>query len=486
MVRRNSLIYNSIFNVVYQLLNVIFPFITVIYVSRILMAEGVGKVAYAQNIASYFTAMAPLGLTSYGVKEIAKTKNDPRRRNQCFSELFLINAVSTLIFTVLYYFMVCSADTFAKERLLYLVCGLPIVLNVIQVDWFYQGMEEYAYITLRSLIIKIISLFLLFFMVHSKADYVRYALITSLAGCANRVCNIIYLRRFIRFQWTNLQWKKHMRPVLILACNIFLSNIYSKVDVTMLGYWKTDVVTGYYSNAFKIVNIVISVCIAMTDVFLPRLSYIYCNDREKYQRLLNQGVEIVLTLVFPASLGLSLLADRVIPLLFGADFAPAALTVVMMSPLVVIKGFGNLACYQTAISSGNEKKQTYAYILGCLVNVMLNGILIPRMGQNGAAIASVIAEVSLNTLLFLQLRKLSKIAVEKRYLSGILVSCLFMAVAVILILRLLPRWTGAIAAILIGGGVYGISCYFQGNKLVRTIIAKAAANMHRKMGGAEK
>ena len=200
MAKQKSLIYNSVFNVFYQLLNVIFPFVTAIYVSHILMAEGVGKVAYAQNIASYFVAIAPLGLVSYGVKEIAKVKNNPVERNKCFSELFLINAVSTAILALIYYVTVFCMDSFTEDKMLFVVCGFPILLNFINVEWFYQGMEEYAYITVRSLFTKIASMLLMFLIVRGRNDYVQYALITSFVGSANRIFNMVYLRKLVRFR----------------------------------------------------------------------------------------------------------------------------------------------------------------------------------------------------------------------------------------------------------------------------------------------
>ena len=480
MAKQKSLIYNSVFNVFYQLLNVIFPFVTAIYVSHILMAEGVGKVAYAQNIASYFVAIAPLGLVSYGVKEIAKVKNNPVERNKCFSELFLINAVSTAILALIYYVTVFCMDSFTEDKMLFVVCGFPILLNFINVEWFYQGMEEYAYITVRSLFTKIASMLLMFLIVRGRNDYVQYALITSFVGSANRIFNMVYLRKLVRFRWINLDWKKHMKPMFILACNIFLANIYSKVDITMLGYWKTDAITGYYANAFKIVNIILSVCSAITDVFLPRLSFIFCGDRKKYTDLLNFGMKIVLAIIFPTFAGMVMLASSMIPILFGNSFIPAVSTVQLLSLLILIKGFGNLACYQVAISSGNERKQTLAYVIGCIVNVVLNALLIPGLNQNGAAIASVISELVLNAVLFIQLREISGIHIKWSYMRIVLNSCIIMMVFVEIVLKIIPGQSAPWLAIAVGVAVYTFSGYLQGNQVIMDIFQKMIKFIRKK------
>lgn len=486
--KQKSLISNSVFNVAYQMLSVIFPFITAIYVSHVLMAEGVGKVAFAQNLASYFTAIAPLGVMNYGVKEIARTKDTPEQRNICFSELFLINFVSTIIATSVFYTMIFCQSSFENERMLYAVCGIPIFLNIINVDWFYRGVEEYAYITVRSLMIKIASIVLLFLTVRTANDYIQYALITSFVGSANNIFNMFYLRKFVKFRWKGLHWKRHMKSELILACNILMSNLYSKVDVTMLGCWKTDAITGYYANAFKIVNIVLCICTSMTDAFLPRLSYIYFSDKKKYSTLLNQGISIVLTIIFPAMTGLAFLAPVMVPMMFGDSFKPSVPTVMILSCLIIIKGFGNLACYQVAISSGNEKKQTIAYISGSFINIVLNVSLIPILNQNGAAIASVVSEFTLNAILFLQLRKISGISVNLKNLIIILADSAIMGIVVLIILLLLGKGFLAVAAAVLSGIlVYAVVGYIIGSEGIRMIIEKLVTQMkYRKMSNNER
>ena len=174
---QQSIAKNAIFNILYKALNVFFPFISASYVSHILLSSGDGKVAYAQNIAQYFVLLAPLGLKTYGVKQIAKNRNDKYKRNKKFSELFLINFVSTTIFSLIYYIIIFNSSYFEENRLLFCVTGLAIVFNYINIDWFYEGIEQYAYIAIRSFIIKLVSLIMLFIFVKSPSDYVIYALI---------------------------------------------------------------------------------------------------------------------------------------------------------------------------------------------------------------------------------------------------------------------------------------------------------------------
>ena len=191
-----SLAKNSLYNVIYRCLNVVFPLITMAYIARVLYAEGVGRVSSATNIAAYFTVLAALGLPTYGTKAIASCV-DKVSVSKTFWDLFTINLLSTLIFSAVYYTMIFTIPFFQNELNLFVIVGLAIIFNVINVDWFYQGREEYGYITLRSLIIKSLSVITIFAFVKDSDDVVVYALILTLSNVANYLFNIIHIRKFI-------------------------------------------------------------------------------------------------------------------------------------------------------------------------------------------------------------------------------------------------------------------------------------------------
>ena len=270
-----SLKKNSFFNILYNAANVLFPLLTSMYVARVLLTDGIGRVAYAKNITSYFIIIATLGLPTYGVREIAKVSNDRTSTDKVFSELFSINALSTMISLILYLALILAVPRFHSEYLLFLCCGIQLVLNVFNIDWLYQGFEEYTYISIRSIAIKIFAFLCVIIIVKSKSDYIWYALISSLAVSANYIFNIIHARKYIKISFKNLNLRRHMKPLVILAASVFLSTAYSKTDITMLGIMSTESATGIYSNAHKIIDIVITLCASISAVFLPRLSYYY-------------------------------------------------------------------------------------------------------------------------------------------------------------------------------------------------------------------
>lgn len=425
-----SLAKNTLFNMVYSVANLLFPIVTSMYVSRILLPEGMGQVTYAQNIVSYFVVFSSLGIPTYGVREMAKVRENPEKKNKLFTELFLINAAMTAISVAVFLGLVFAVDAFAKEKMLFLCCGIQLLMNSINIDWLYKGYEEYAYIAIRSLVIKTLSVGAVFLCIHTRQDYVIYGLISSIAAAGNHIFNLIHARTYVKLDFRGLQFKRHMQPILILAMGVFFGTIYAKLDITMLGSMMTKDTVGFYSSAHRLVDMVINVCISASAVFLPSLSMSFGQDKELFTRHLNLGIRVLCLLVPPVYVGINLVAPQAILLVYGENFAPAIATIRLMSFLILVKSFGDLLCYQVAIATGNEKKRLPAYVVAALLNVVLNFLLIPRYAQNGAAIASIASEVVLNGYLLFAMYKIVKFHFDRHAVVQSVVSTGLMALGV--------------------------------------------------------
>lgn len=428
-IKGKSLIVNAAFNVVYRVLNVLFPLITAAYVARVLGPTGVGKVGYAQNIVSYFVMFAVLGIPRYGTREIAKARQDPDAVNKLFTELLIINSVSTLICGVAYYAAVLSG--WIGDSVVYLICGIDILFNFINVDWLYEGEEEYAYITIRSVIIKVLSIAALFTFIKDAEDYPVYALVTCLGLGANSVFNIIHARKRVRLTFRNLEFRKHLKPIMFLAVSVVASSLYNKVNVTMLGQMCPEEIVAYYSNANKVVTMLLTLVTAISGVFMPRLSYMYEHDRDQFCELITKGAKIVLFLAIPCCAGLVAVAKNAVLVLFGDQFLPAVPAMRILSVLIIVIGVCDLLCYQAIISSGNEKLLIHSRVVAGVANIVINAILIPRFQHVGAAIATVISELIVNGMLIKHAYAVARPKVSAGFVGKLIVGATTMGICVL-------------------------------------------------------
>ena len=186
-----SLTKNSIFYLIYNVLNVVFPFITGIYVARILLPGDIGLIETAKNLASYFVIFSFLGIPTYGLREISKVRNDRKKLDKLYSELMVINTLSTTVFLILYFIIIFSIQSYRSNLIVFLITGIAIALNFLNNSWLFEGLEKFDYISIRNFIFKFLSLLLLFLFVRTKDDYLNYAFITVLGTAGNYFLNVI-------------------------------------------------------------------------------------------------------------------------------------------------------------------------------------------------------------------------------------------------------------------------------------------------------
>jgi O-antigen/teichoic acid export membrane protein len=428
---KKSIFRNYIFDAIYSMLNILIPLITAPYISRILEANGVGKVSYAQNIVTYFILLAALGIPNYGVREIARNRGNRSKESKTFIEIFTINLISTCITSSLYYLCILKLEYFAPNRLLYCIVGITLLLNVFNIDWFYKGIEEFKYITIRGSIIKIISVACIFIFVKDKADLYIYALIITLSTSINYIINVIHVRKYIIKSKEKLQLTRHLKMVVVLLATIIAVELYTLLDTTMVGYICGDKYVGYYSSAMKISKIIAVAISSLGTVLLPRLSMYYSENKvDDISKLASKAVEYVLFISIPCAVGITLVSEDFVFVMFGETFEPAGLTMKILVWLVPILCIGNIFGTQLLIAIGQERKLMYTVFLGATINIVMNAFLIPNYQQNGASIASVVAELAVMSAQIFMTKKYVRIIVSKKNCLNLFIQTLFMAVVV--------------------------------------------------------
>lgn len=468
--KNKSVIKNSFYYVLYRLVNVLYPLVTATYVSRVLEPDGVGEISLAQTIVVFLVACALLGIPNYGVREVSKlkTKED---RGKLFFELFIINAISTLSLIIIYFTLINLFDL-NINRNLYNIEGIILILNFINVDWFYQGMEEFKYITIRSCIVKVVSIFAIFIFVKDKSDICNYALIFALAYAGNYIFNLINLRKYINFNCIKkLRPKKHIKNVLLLAITYISNEIYVTIDSIMLGFMSDNTQVGYYSNAMKLIKILINVLTAIGVALLPRISFLRSNNKNKeVYFLIEKIIKILMFITIPSMIGISLVSNDLVVILFGKAFQPSKTILIILSLLIIFRTFSNLFL-QILISDNRDKNVSLTYFFAMVLNIILNLIFIPKFEANGAAFASIISEFCILIMLYKDSKKYNPIKFDKNNIKILIVSNVIMSLIVVsisfvkmnLIIKLIVQITSSVF-------VYILINYILNNEVIIDII----------------
>lgn len=390
---QRSLKKNAFFNTVRTLMGIIFPLITFPYASRVLLPEGIGKVNFARTIVQYFALLGSLGISTHGAREVARCRDDRVLLSKRVREIFVINMTATVAAYAVFFAALFLVPRFSRIRALLCVYSAAILFTTLGMEWLYAGLEDYVYMTVRAALFQLASLALLLALVRTEDDCLRYAGISVFANVGANICNFIHSRKYLVRVRERLEFKAHLKPVLILFAKSLAVSIYTMLDVAMLGFMAGDGSVGIYTTATKITKTVESLVVAATAVFAPRLSY-YAGTGEsgKFNSLLTRSLNFLLMFSIPCAAGLAILA-RPLVLVFGGAMYEAAVPVMqIMCPLLLIIAVSNFTGSQIFVPLGKEKHILVSTVAGAAVNFSLNFALIPRLGVRGAGIASVAAE----------------------------------------------------------------------------------------------
>lgn len=406
--KEKSLKKNAILNIVRTLMSIIFPIITFPYASRILLPEGVGKVNFVNSIVSYFTIISLLGIGTHGTRESAKYRDNKDELSKVCSEMLAINVITTVIAYLLYFLFIFLNPTLQDYKVFLLIASITILFSTFGIGWFYSGIEEYEYITIRTIIFQIVSIVLLFLFVKKKEDVLIYLLIGIVSNVGSNILNLIHSRKYIRIRFNrNLELKKHLKPTFLLFSIALITSIYNTLDTSMLGFLSTDQQVGYYTAATKINRMVLTLVTSISAVMFPRLSYyIKQNRTEDFKNLLNKNLSIIFLISLPCTIGLNILSEPIVLLFSGSNFVPAIPIMKLMNPIIIIISISNFIGAQVFIPLGKEKNTVIAVTCGSIINFTLNMILIPKYFALGAAIATISAESIVAIIQIVNLRKI--------------------------------------------------------------------------------
>lgn len=392
---KKSLKINFIMNVILTMSAFIFPLITFPYISRILLPEGTGKVSFAISIINYFALFAQLGIPTYGVRACAKVRDNREDLSRVVQELLLINMVMSVISYIIFFITVCSIPRLYEEKTLFIIVSFTIVFNTIGVEWLYKALEEYSYITIRSLIFKIVALIAMFLLIQQQSDYVIYGAISIFAASSSSVLNFANMHKYVDLRPVgNYRIKKHLKPVLIFFTMTCAATIYTNLDTVMLGFMKSDIDVGYYNAAVKIKIILVSIVTSLGVVLLPRASYyIEHGLRDEFLRITKKAVNFVFIVSIPLMLYFIFFAKEGIFFLSGSAYQGSIIPMQIIMPTLLFIGLTNIMGVQMLVPLGKEKIVLYSTLVGAIVDLIINIILIPKMASMGAAIGTLVAEI---------------------------------------------------------------------------------------------
>lgn len=483
--QQKSIKKNTVYNAIKTLSAVIFPLITFPYISRVLLPVNVGKINFGLSIISYFTLIATLGITTYAIRECSAIKEDKEKLSIVSSQIFSINIITTII---AYFALVLTLIIYTKikdYRLLIAIQSISIGATTLGADWLNSAMEDFKYITIRTVVLQIISFILMLIFVNKPEDYLRYAVISLISSAGASILNIWYRRRYCRVRFTkSLNWKKHITPIIFLFVMILAQNIYTNVDSTMLGIMRGDWDVGIYSSAHKIVHIISQVIVSIVWVIMPRASvYFANNDFELINNLVNKTLRFFTMLGLPCIVGVYFLADDIVFLAGGDEFAKSSIVLKILIIGFFFNLYGSSFLGNILLLPAKKEKQ---YMIICCITAVVNGItnyfLIPQYGTVGASLTTVFCNALMLVILIIKKDKRIVITgIKDTFLSPVIGS-VTVGLICYLFSFVYELWIRVSFSIFVSIVVYSVIQHLFRNQLFDSTFSSVLSIIRKKIG----
>lgn len=377
----------------------IFQFITYPYVARVLGVTNIGICNYVQSIVQYFCLFSMLGITSLGVREIAKCNGDKLKLNQTFSRLFTLNAIFTSIALAIYFLLIETIPNFTQYRKLLYIGATQIFFGTFAVEWLFRGLEEFKYITIRTLCVRLIYVISIFLFVSESDDYIIYFLIYSAMIIANGIINWNYGKQFVKFSFQPLSSIKcYVKPLIFLGSQLILTSLYTTFNTVYLGIVCGDTQVGYYTTATKIENIILALYSSFTLVMMPRISSLMESEQqEDIKRMLQSSFNLLFAFVFPCIFFSEFYANELVYLVAGNGYEGAILPMRIVMPLMLIVGLEQILIVQILMPSRSDRQVFINSVIGATCSILLNVLLVSKLESVGSSIVWFISELAVMT-----------------------------------------------------------------------------------------
>lgn len=394
---------NYFFNVLDNIVTILSPIITAPYIARVIGAQGVGRISFAESVLAFFLVGAGFGISIYGEREISYVQDDVHKRSVVFWNAFILKAITVPVFLIAYLIFVRKEDD-----VLALYLSLHIVAEIFAINWFYMGIEEFGFLVTRSIIVRILQIIYIFVFVKNPSDVVTYAMASVYVVILTNVSSMLYLPKFLtKVRIRELSPLKCFVPSLVLFLPTIASLVYSVLDKAMLGWIGQDLYeNGYYEQAYNISRMVLTMITSISSVMIPRIGFHFGKgNMEEMKELMYKGYRYVFMLGFPVMFGLACVSRNFVPWFFGEGWDPVVQLLVIFAPICLIVGMSNMTGRQYLVSTKRENQYTKTIFIGVALNLVLNFFFISRWKAVGAAIASVIAEFAVLLMGLFLIRK---------------------------------------------------------------------------------
>ncbi len=472
-----KLIKNYLYNILYQLVKIVLPLILIPYNAKHLGESALGIYNYAGSIMNWFILFGILGINNYGNRQIAKVRNNKEELNRTFFEVFFMQLTDMVIAMAAFYLFIRFAVT--RNQFYYRLTGLTMIASMLDITWFFYGIEDFKKASIRNIIVKIVGVALILLLVKKPEDLWMYILINVGAELLGQAIMFIQLRQYLTFEKVSLidAYRHHFKATFQLFVPTIAISVYTMLDETMVGALYNEEAVTFYKTSMNIVKMFLYFITSIGSVMLPRVTNVFYNDSDgaaKAQGLVNTTMKISMLLAFPMCFGMMAIAPNFISW-YIPEWPIISSLIMIGCPIIIFISMSNVTGIQYMVPTGMYNQYSASVICGSVVNFCFNFFMIPRYGAYGAIIGSLIAECTVTAVQLILIRRKVNISFMQKSYAVYSAGSLLMFAAVVLLGRKMPQtMPGTLVQVAAGAAVYFLVLVASKEELCMKVLSKVA------------
>lgn len=381
-------------NFIIRMITYIFSFLELMYITRIFQPEIYGRIAFVSSFTGYFILIANLGMPVYAMRICAQVRDDRKNLSQIFNELWSISFLLSLVSTIFFVFAVMFIPALRENWLLFAIYGSSILLQIMGCEWLYKGLERFSFLAFASLVCKVVSFGGILIFVRSAQNAILYVCLSVLIAYGSNIICFIYSAKYVDWPLRFSINRAHFKPLLVFFMMSCAVSVYSSLDLTMLGFMKSEHEIGLYSVASKGKAMLAVTGTLVWGGILPVATKLWKDgNRNRFEALATKSLVIVSAIQFWVAFFCFIFAKGIIVIISGESYlgGVTAFRILLLSLPVI--ALSNILGGQVLIPTGKERKLLVAEIAGAVFNFFANLIMIPIFSIIGAAITTLISEI---------------------------------------------------------------------------------------------
>lgn len=386
---------NFLYSSLLTISSYVFPLITFPYVTRVLGVSNIGVCNYVDSIVQYFILFSMMGIGTIGLREIAKAKGDKSKLSEAYSSLLGLNLIFTLAAMLVLLTCIFVVPGFREYKFMFLIGFAKILSNTLLVEWLFKGLEDFKYITTRSIVVRVLYVIAVIVFVKQESDYIIYFLLTTMMVVVNALINILYSRKFVRFKVQKINISPYLKSSMILGGYALLTSMYTTFNIAFLGFVTNTTEVGFYSTATKLSAIIMSLYSAFTGVMMPRMCSILSKDNyDDFKKLARKSIDVLWAFAMPLIVISEVCAPQIINIIAGPGYDGAILPMRIVVPLIFVIAYEQVLVLQILTPLQKDTAILRNSIVGATTGIVLNILLVPSFAAIGTSFVWVFSEIA--------------------------------------------------------------------------------------------